>query len=200
MMLTVLLAALAIALLMLTLRSASRRRVGAAAIALSACMIVGRLATYAHADDAGAPAAAVDVDAGVAPAPAGIATSPGSGAASGSAIVPAPAPTTTGGVWDRLVSDWHDGKLLDAILLALFGLVMLAQKAPVVGPWLSQGKRAALIAAATMALTTGIATLASKTVTLDWLIGALTPAVLLYLHPSGTQAAQANAAAVAAAK
>lgn len=169
--------ALMLAIVMFVVGYSRRRTLATACLAVAAAFVLCHVAVVAHAQELAGSGSAIASGSG---SSAGIATSP---------------PTDAGGIFGRLASDWHDGKLLDAVVVGLFGLVLLARALPKIGPWLSQGRRAAVVAGVLAALTTGITTLASKTVTFDWFQGVLSAGILMYLHPNPTQNAEAKAAA-----
>lgn len=127
---------------------------------------------------------APDLDAGAAVVTSDIATAPTKPPESvpAAAVVAAPDPVADpGGFVDAVRKLWSGGALVPAVLLALYGVLLLARKHVT---WLQTGKRA-VYTAAVLTFLTGCAEAASRgnTPTLGVIVGALFGAITLALQP-----------------
>lgn len=155
----------------------------------AAMMFVAVMAFYwlSQSIAAGQPAPNLDAGAAVAAPPVAtsdIATAPAKPPESVpvAPVVAAPDPVADpGGFVDAVRKLWRGGALVPAVLLALYGLLLLARTKIA---WLQTGKRA-VYTAAVLTFLTGCAEAASRgnTPTLGVIVGALFGAITLALQP-----------------
>jgi hypothetical protein len=154
----------------------------------AAMMFAAVMAFYWLSQSIAAGQPAPNLDAGAAevqPAAGDIATAPAAKppeSVPAAPVVAAPDPTyDPGGFVDAVRKLWSGGALVPAVLLALYGVLLLARSKVT---WLQTGKRA-VYTAAILTFLTGCAEAASRgnTPTLGVIVGALFGAITLALQP-----------------